>query len=161
MYVLLFITSRFFLVWSNFVAILLFISRQRAFSKYSWPNFFCNNDPGFPTKSPLVASSQPSIFSIEIVERAYKNKNGEGFIHRTALALFERYRIVENLKKKTSVDSLNHLFLDQNSMNCLFRDFHALSETRLLNNHSLHSEKKRTSYILERPLVESWHTYFS
>ena len=42
------------------------------------------------------------IFSIQIVERAYKNKNGGGFIHRTALSgLFARCRIVE--KRKTSV----------------------------------------------------------
>ena len=92
----------------------------------------------------------PFIFSIQIVERAYKNKNGGGFIHCTALSgLFARCRIVE--KRKTSVGRLNHLFLDQNYMNSLFRDFHALFETRLLNNHSLHSRKKRDSYILAYP----------
>ena len=40
-----------------------------------------------------------------------------------------------------------HLFLDQNYMNSLFRDFHALLAIRLLNNHSLHSKKKKM-YLL-------------
>ena len=94
------------------------------------------------------------IFSIKIVKRANKNKNGDGFIHRTTLSgLFALCRIV--VKRKTSVASLNHLFLDQNYMNSLFRDFHALFETRLLNNHSPHSRKKRISYILAYPLLES------